>query len=244
MGIYDRDHRQNDPWKKDTKGIKQYKISDEKAKTNPTINWFNFISILIMIFVWTMLNENKDQKQITNMTEQETMKKEGVIKLNQKFIKYDIKENGEFKIIANMLKAGCKDDLCEIKKDFEYVTKIPYMITDKAKKPEEVINMNGGDCDEKSFLFASLLIEQKHNCIIIFTKDHAFMAVNVKNENDLKKPNAYIEIEQKKYFYAETTAEGSYIGWYNNIHPKEFEGIYDINNRKEVNLNKIIFKKS
>ncbi len=30
MGIYDRDHRQNDPWKKTPPGVKQYKISDFK----------------------------------------------------------------------------------------------------------------------------------------------------------------------------------------------------------------------
>lgn len=56
MGIYDRDHRQNDPWKKTPKEVKKYKISDFKnintQKGNkPINNWIFAIPVIFLLLV-------------------------------------------------------------------------------------------------------------------------------------------------------------------------------------------------
>lgn len=56
MGIYDRDHRQNDPWKKNQKEVKQYKLSDFKNinpqnEKKPISNWLFAIPVIFLILV-------------------------------------------------------------------------------------------------------------------------------------------------------------------------------------------------
>lgn len=58
MGIYDRDHRQNDPWKKNSQNVKQYKLSDYKNINSHKIKehklkskWIFAIPIIFLILV-------------------------------------------------------------------------------------------------------------------------------------------------------------------------------------------------
>jgi hypothetical protein len=58
MGIYDRDHRQNDPWKKTPPEVKQYKLSEFKNINSQEIkmkkkvsNWLFIIPIALFLIV-------------------------------------------------------------------------------------------------------------------------------------------------------------------------------------------------
>jgi len=165
--------------------------------------------------------------------------------VDHRYLQLNIYENGEVKTIADMLAKGCdNNDLCEIEKTFKYVSDLPYKTTSLDKKPDDVINQNGGDCDEKSFLFASLLLQRKHESLLIVTKDHAFIAVHVENEKELKKPHARLVINGKNYYYAEVTAKESRIGQFNGIRPSSFEVIYDVTQKKEIPKESIRFYES
>ena len=80
----------------------------------------------------------------------------------------------------------------QIENIYKYVTNIPYYTehSEKVKNPLDVINSNSGDCDERSFLMASLLKEQHCKAILVFCKyknqDHVFIAINkTKTTNNL-----------------------------------------------------------
>lgn len=159
----------------------------------------------------------------------------GYIKAKDRYIKYNVYENGEVKPIADMLSAGCNgDDACEIENIFNYVLHLPYKESQIDRDPSAVINQNGGDCDEKAYLFASLLIQRGYECVLIITKEHAFIAVHVKNDKKFSGEAAYLSIEGKKYFYAETSAEGSEIGQFNGFGLDQIESVFDILHKKEL----------
>lgn len=175
---------------------------------------------------------------------EENYREKGFIKVKDRYIKYDVYENGEVKTIADMLAKGCEgDDLCEIENSFRYVMNLPYKDSQTNRVPSDVINQNGGDCDEKSFLFASLLIQRGHECVLVITHEHAFVAVHIEKDKKLTKPFAYLRINGKNFYYAETTAKGSYVGWFNEMGPSLFEEVYDINQKKEIPMNQIGFYK-
>lgn len=163
----------------------------------------------------------------------------GYIKLQDKYLKYNVYENGEVKTIVDMVTKECNDDItCKATKEFEYVLKLPYQSSTDSRDPSGVINQNGGDCDEKSYLLASLFLETGLESVIVFTKDHAFLGVYIEQAN-LPKSAAYFEIKGKKFYYVETTAKDAYIGGFNNIFHKSFEMVYSVTEKKEIPLNEI-----
>lgn len=166
-------------------------------------------------------------------------REKGYIKLEDKYLKYNVYENGEVKTIVDMVTKECNNDvMCEVTKEFEYVMKLPYRSSKDDKDPSGVINQRGGDCDEKSYLLASLFLESGFENVIVFTKEHAFLGVHIENAN-LPKSAAHLKIRGKKFYYAETTAEHAYIGWFNNIPSDTIVMVYSVNEKKEIPLNEI-----
>ncbi|MDD5159475.1 MAG: hypothetical protein PHI47_05455 [Sulfuricurvum sp.] len=175
-------------------------------------------------------------------TDEEYCKRKGMVKIHDRFYKYDVYEHNEMKPIVDMLSQECNGDpYCEINHTYQYVLKIPYKESTTDRNPSDVINQNGGDCDEKSFLLATLLLQKQYECLLVTTKDHGFIAVHVPNESILKQPVSYLTFNGKKYYIAETTLSDGYIGQYNNVNPKEVEGVFDMVTKKEIALEKIEF---
>lgn len=173
-------------------------------------------------------------------TDEEYCKRTGRIQINDRFFKYDVFENGTMKPITDMLLKKCNGDAwCEVDGSYQYVLEIPYQESNASKTPSDVINTNGGDCDEKSFLLASLLLEKGHPCLMITTKDHIYLAVHVENESQLTSPLAYFIVRNKKYYIAETTITKGYVGQYNNVTKHEINGIFDMVEKKEVPLDQV-----
>lgn len=176
-------------------------------------------------------------------TDAEYCKRKGMVKIHDRFYKYDVYEHNEMKPIVDMLTQGCNvgDNYCEIDRIYQYVLKIPYKVSTTSRNPSDVINQNGGDCDEKSFLLATLLLQNHYECLLVTTKDHGFLAVHIPDESILKKPVSYLTFNGKKYYIAETTNTNGYVGKYNNINSQEIAGIFDMMTKKEIALEKIEF---
>lgn len=190
---------------------------------------------IIAFFLYTRAN-------VPPETDAEYCKRCGMVKIHDRFFKYDVYEHGEMKPIVDMLTKECNgDDYCEIDRAYQYVLRIPYKESTDNRNPSDVINQNGGDCDEKSFLLATLLLQKKYACLLVTTKDHGFIAIHVANETSLKHPSSYLSIDGKKYYFAETTFSAGYIGQSNDIDQQEIEAVFDMVVKKEIPLDKVEF---
>lgn len=175
-------------------------------------------------------------------TDQQYCKRKGMVKIHDRFYKYDVYDHNEMKPIVDMLTKGCNNnELCEIDRAYQYVLKIPYKESIANRNPSDVINQNGGDCDEKSFLLATLLLQKKHECLLLTTNDHAFIAVHVQNDVALKQPSSYLIFNGKKYYFAEATVKTGYLGQYNNVNQQKIEAVFDMVAKKEIPLNEVKF---
>lgn len=166
----------------------------------------------------------------------ENYRQKGYIKIKDRYFKYGVYEHGEVKTIAQMLSKGCTDKRCEIDHIFDYVVKLPYRESRQDRNPAEVINQNGGDCDEKVYLLVSLLRERGHESLIAYTHDHAFAVIHLPEGMEGKPPPAYLEREGKRYYYAETSDPASRIGGYNMIAEREVEALIDPLTTRELPL--------
>jgi hypothetical protein len=173
-------------------------------------------------------------------TDAQYCKRKGMVKIHDRFYKYDVYEHDEMKPIVDMLTKTCNGDAyCEIDHAYQYVLSIPYKSSTINRNPADVINQNGGDCDEKSFLLATLLLQNKYPCVLILTNDHGFLAINVPDDTSLKQPSSYVTFNEKKYYFADATLKAGYIGQYNNIKEEEITGIFDMQAKKEVPLKSV-----
>lgn len=216
----------------------------KKKKSTYKINKFNKYNIIYISMLMITIIPHVFTKYFNNdFTIRHTVHID-----NRDFIN-NIEESENIKNITKVITQNCNNNKdCEIEKMYKYVTDIPYIAnySQKTKKPIEVISSNSGDCDERSFLMASMLKEQHYKAILVFCKyknqDHVFIAIN-KTKTE-KKTLTYIEIENKKYYIAETTWKNSYIGQYNEINANEYLGVYDIETKETIPLDKIKFIKN
>ncbi|MBN2869906.1 MAG: hypothetical protein JXK04_03020 [Campylobacterales bacterium] len=175
-------------------------------------------------------------------TDAEYCERTGRVKIQDRFFKYDVYENGEMKTIADMLSRGCNEDAyCEIDRAYQYVLKIPYQESSTNRNPSEVINQQGGDCDEKSYLLATLLLQQGHRCVFVTTADHGFIAVHLENGDALQSPSSYLTVDGKKYYFAEATFTTGYIGQPNDVARNEIEAVFDMVGKKEIPIDTVRF---
>ena len=181
-----------------------------------------------------------ERSQLPVETDEEYCERRGMVKIHEKFFKYDVYEHDEMKPIVDMLTKECNgDSYCEIDRAYQYVLKIPYKESTVNRNPSDVINQNGGDCDEKSFLLATLLLQNKYPCLLVTTKDHGFIAVHLPDDTSIKHPSTYLIIDGKKYYFADTTLLEGYIGQYNNVKKDDINGVFDMVVKKEIPLDQI-----
>jgi hypothetical protein len=166
----------------------------------------------------------------------------GVIEVEGMVIKTNLAPKGELKSLSAELVEGCeKEQECEAQRLFDYVTQIPYHTDHTSRNALQVIETNWGDCDDKSNLYASLLRERGIEYLLIYVPGHVFMGVHLESPRHLPLIRASLSVEGKKYYYAETTASGARIGEFNGQFPSSIEGIYDLENRREIDLEETVF---
>lgn len=171
--------------------------------------------------------------------------KNSIVVIGKENFWIDIDVNQETIETATNLSKGCNgDEWCEKDRFFKYITNLRYCANKKDQKSSnEVMTLMSGDCDEKSQALASLLLAKEYRAVLIYTKGHAFVGMHVKDVNKINANNTKIRIDDKDYYYAETTDQNAYIGADNKIRPKDFIGIYDINQKKLIPLKKAVFEK-
>lgn len=145
------------------------------------------------------------------------------------------------KNLAEFLTKDCdKNEVCEVQNILDFVTKIPYKISDAiAKNPKKVVEQNFGDCDDKSNLLISLLKQKDYEAYFVLVPNHIFVIVNLKNTN-LKKDAFYLN--NRRFYILESTAQNSKIGFPLKYNLDEIEGIIDPFINKKLVINKIEFR--
>jgi hypothetical protein len=106
------------------------------------------------------------------------------------------------------------DDLDTINCALRFVQAINYSydidstgIEEYWRFPVETLHDHTGDCEDKSFLFASIVEHLGFDAIIIIYEDHIAVGVAC-----LDATGTYYELSGEKYYYCETTATGWNIG--------------------------------
>ena len=82
---------------------------------------------------------------------------------------------------------------------------------DMPKYPIETICEGGGDCEDKSILFVSLLESLGYDSILIVVPGHCFAGVHL-DETPTWGDGWYLEYNGKNYYTCETTMEGWRVG--------------------------------
>lgn len=106
-----------------------------------------------------------------------------------------------------------------------FVQSLPYIpdnistpFDDFPKFPLETLIEGGGDCEDTSILYATLLKILGYDVILVSPPGHMMVGVAEYRE---KIPGWYVEFNNRKYYLAETTGEGWRVGDL----PKEFQGV-------------------
>lgn len=106
------------------------------------------------------------------------------------------------------------DDEARINFVLSFVQSIPYVEDEISvsqdeywRFPVETLYDNQGDCEDKSFLFASLMESMGFDAVILIFDSHAAVGVECSGVY-----GSYYSYEGNKYYYCETTAEGWVIG--------------------------------
>ncbi len=118
----------------------------------------------------------------------------------------------EIKAKAFELTKGCQSELCKIQKVLDYVTEIPYKINHfQAHFPQRTIQLNFGDCDDKSNLLISMLHTLDKEAYFVLVPKHIFVITPIEDKRLGETKGLWID--GKKYFILESTAKGSSVGF-------------------------------
>ncbi|HHS93487.1 MAG TPA: transglutaminase domain-containing protein, partial [Campylobacterales bacterium] len=116
----------------------------------------------------------------------------------------------ELQRLAQEITQECSNDVCRVQKLLDYVTEIPYVVNHfTAHSPQETIQQNFGDCDDKSNLLISLLHSLHIESYFVLVPKHIFVIVAL---NKLPYTKA-LYLDGKPYYILESTAKNSSIGF-------------------------------
>jgi hypothetical protein len=146
------------------------------------------------------------------------------------------------KKLAHTLSKNCQTDSCKVQNILNYVTNIPYKINNfQAHSPQQTIQENYGDCDDKSNLLISLLHELQIESYFVLVPKHIFIIVSLPNVhlNHLKKG---LYINEKKYYILESTAKNSTIGFPLHYTLNEIKAIIEPFSNKKIDISNLKWK--
>ena len=137
------------------------------------------------------------------------------------------RESQALKELAKRLTQPCHTQTCQVQQLLNYVTTIPYKINNfTAHSPQRTIQMNFGDCDDKSNLLISLLHELGIESYFVLVPHHIFVIVSAK-EIELHPEKKALYLDGKKFYILESTAKDSTIGFPLHYKIKEIDAIIE-----------------
>jgi hypothetical protein len=144
--------------------------------------------------------------------------------------------------LAHELTRHCKNDLCRVQTILNYITNIPYKINNfQAHSPQKTIQMNFGDCDDKSNLLISLLHELNIESYFVLVPKHIFVIVAL-DEVHLQHFKKGLYVNGKKFYILESTAKNSTIGFPLQYKLSEIKAIIEPFENKKVDIHKLEWK--
>ncbi len=144
--------------------------------------------------------------------------------------------------LAHELTRHCKNDLCRVQTILNYITNIPYKINNfQAHSPQKTIQMNFGDCDDKSNLLISLLHELNIESYFVLVPKHIFVIVAL-DEVHLQHFKKGLYINGKKFYILESTAKNSTVGFPLQYKLSEIKAIIEPFENKKVDIHKLEWK--
>jgi len=115
--------------------------------------------------------------------------------------------------LSQKLTKECQNSTCKVQNVLNYVTNIPYKVNNfQAHSPQQTIQVNYGDCDDKSNLLISLLHELRIESYFVLVPKHIFIIVAL-DEVHLNHFRKGLYLNNKKYYILESTAKDSPIGF-------------------------------
>ena len=143
------------------------------------------------------------------------------------------------KELVRILTKNCKTTRCSTQNILDYTSNIPYKINNfQAHTPQQTIQENFGDCDDKSNLLISLLHEKKIESYFVLVPHHIFVIVHL-NENLHRKA---LYLNEKKYYILESTAKNSPIGFPLQYRLDEIDTIIEPFENRKIEINKLEWK--
>ena len=142
-------------------------------------------------------------------------------------------QNHELFQLAHKLTQNCSNKICQVQNILNYVTEIPYVVNNfTAHSPQRTIQMNFGDCDDKSNLLISLLHEVHIESYFVLVPKHIFVIISA-DKITLTDKKKSLYIDGKKFYILESTAKNSTIGFPLHYKTNEIDTIIEpFENRK------------
>jgi hypothetical protein len=151
-------------------------------------------------------------------------------------------ENQELYVLAHTLTKNCQNSTCQVQLLLNYVSNIPYKINNfTAHSPQKTIQMNFGDCDDKSNLLISLLHELNIESYFVLVPQHIFVIVSAENIH-LNDEIKGLYLNGKKFYILESTAKGSTIGFPLRYAIKEIDAIIDPFENRKLDISHLEWK--
>lgn len=147
--------------------------------------------------------------------------------------------DAELRALALKLTQACHSDQCRVQNLLDYVTEIPYVVNHfTAHSPQETIQQNFGDCDDKSNLLISLLHSLDIESYFVLVPEHIFVIVTLQ-EIPHKKA---LYLNNKPYYILESTAKNSSIGFPLKYRLDEISAIVDPFQNEKLEIQTIEYK--
>ena len=143
------------------------------------------------------------------------------------------------KELARILTKNCETTRCSTQNILDYISNIPYKINNfQAHTPQQTIQKNFGDCDDKSNLLISLLHEEKIESYFVLVPHHIFVIVHL--DEDLHRKALYLN--EKRYYILESTAKNSPIGFPLHYALNKIDTIIEPFENRKIEINKLEWK--
>ncbi len=142
---------------------------------------------------------------------------------------------------ASTLTLGCDTRLCQAQSLLDDVSVIPYK-TDRFQRnsPQKTIQLNFGDCDDKSNLLISMLHSLGIEAYFVLVPEHIFVIVPIDDVSLSETKGLWIA--GKKYYILESTAKGSKVGFPLKYKLDEIDTIMDPFTNEKVDIKGIKYK--
>lgn len=136
---------------------------------------------------------------------------------------------------AQLLTRDCHNELCGVQVLLDFSSNIPYHTkTFQQYSPQETLQQNFGDCDDKSNLLISMLHALGKEAYFVLVPQHIFVITSIDDASLAQTKGLWIN--EKKYYILESTAKNSRVGFPLQYRLDEIDVIVEPFSNEKVNI--------